>query len=610
MRNRLDDKAITAAQAALLIRPGDRVFVGTACATPQSLTHALEARDPAPADVALFHFLTTGALPEGAARSRYRHRTFFVGSDMRELARDGVAEYVPISLAQVPRLVANGRLAADVALIQVSPPDDFGYVSLGVSVDVTAAVVETARLVIAEINPNMPCTMGDSFLHVDRLDHVVMVDRPVLEYAHAPLDEVGERIARYIAGIIDDGSTLQVGLGRIPNEMLKYLVDRRDLGFHSDVVTDAIVELIERGLLTGRLKSHHRGKVVASYAVGTKRLYDLLHKNPMFSFHPIDHVCDPRVIAGHDRMVSVTQAFAVDLTGQVCSDQFEGEFYGGVGAQPDFLRGAARSVGGKPIICLRSTTDDGTASRIRALLKAGEGVTVARSDVHYVVTEFGIAHLFGKSIRERALALIEIAHPDFRAELLDEAKRLNYLPAEHKLVNMRAYAVEEERVVTTRDGRRLMIRPARASDIGAVQEIFYKMSQDDVYTRFFRRLPALSYGEAQRLANVDQDTECAFVAVEGGRENEKVAASSCYFLNQSTNMAEVAYMVNPGWQSTGLGSLLQAYMIEHAKKRAIRGFVAEILVGNSKMIALAKKACDNVSVHREGGTCEVSMLFD
>jgi acyl-CoA hydrolase len=435
----LGPKLVSAEKALATIRPGSRVYLGTGCAAPRSLIAGLEAMLPGPADLELVSFVTTSALPQqaGAPHSRYRHRAFFVGSDVRDLAGCGKLDYVPISLEEVPMLLASGLLPIDVALLQVSLPDVRGFVSLGVSVDLAPAVLGVARRVIAEVNPAMPRTHGESFVHLDRFDALVSVDAPLAEYRHPETGEVAERVARYIASIIEDGSTLQIGLGRVPNEALRHLTDRRDLGIHSDVITDAVVDLMEAGVVTGRRKTRHRDRIVASYCLGTRRLYDVVDDNPRFAFLPIDQVCDPQEVAANAHMVSITQAFAVDLTGQVCVDQFEGEFYGGVSTQAGFIRGAARSPGGKPIICLASTTDDG-ASRIKPLLEAGDGVGIARSDVHYVVTEYGIAYLFGKSIRERAVALIELAHPRWRDELLATAKRLGYVPPGARGANGRA----------------------------------------------------------------------------------------------------------------------------------------------------------------------------
>jgi acyl-CoA hydrolase/GNAT superfamily N-acetyltransferase len=605
-------KIVTAEEAVSIIKPGDHVFVGTASATPLTLVRALEQVDPPLPDVQLYHFLTDGAVVQknGVPKTRYRHRCFFISSDVRMAVALGMADYIPISLAQVPQLIENGRIPIDVALIQVSLPDEYGYVSLGVSVDITLSAVQNAKKVIAEINPCMPHTLGDSFFHLNKIDHLVMVETPVIEYQYPPADAVGEKIARYIASIIDDGSTLHIGIGRVPDAVLKYLLDRQDMGIHTDVITDSVIPLIERGIITGAQKSTHRGKIVASYCFGTRRLYNLIDRNPLFSFHPIEYVSDIHLISQQKRMVSVTQAFAADLTGQICADQFQGEFYSGVSTQPEFIRGTALAPGGKPIICLPSATEDGNSSRIRPLLLAGEGVTIARSDVHYVITEYGIAYLFGKSIRERTLSLIEIAHPKFRSWLLEEAKRLNYLPPGQTLKSSIGYPVSEERMVRLKNGSTTLIRPARASDVAGVQDIFYRLSQEDIYTRFFRGMRALSGSEAQRLCNVNYDTEVAFLAVTGTRENEKIVGSSCYFTNLSTNTAEVAFMIAPEWQSLGVGKALQERMIEYAKAHGLRGFTAVILSENHKMVNLAKHACTNVSFKRQDITYEVTMLFD
>jgi len=608
----LFESRLTTAEAALAaVRPGDHVFIGTACATPRTLVRALEHLDRPPDDVQLVHFLTNGAIEfkDGAPITRFGHTVFFVGSDLRELVKQGRADYVPVSLAQVPALIESGRIKIDVALVQVSPPDEHGFVSLGVSVDIAQAALRKARVVIAEVNPHMPRTLGDSFVPIERFASFVAVDHPVIEYVHAPADAVAERIARYVARIIDDGSTLQIGLGRIPNEMLKYLTHRRDLGIHSDVITDPIVDLIEKGVVTGRQKSLHPGQIVASFCMGTARLYGMLDRNPLFSFHPIEYVCDPAIIARNRKFVSVTQAFAVDLTGQICADQFEGEAYGGVGTQADFLRGAAASAEGKPIICLPSTTEDGAGSRIRPLLHEGEAATIPRSDVHYVVTEWGSAYLFGKPIRERALALIEIAHPKFRETLLAEAKRLGYLRADQTMRSSIAYPEAEEREITVKGGRRVLIRPARASDVNGVQDIFYKMGEHDVYTRFFTRLTSLSVSRAEHLCNVDYENEMAFVAVHGDEEESSIVGSSCYYVNHTTNMAEVAYMMRPEWQGCGLGSALHRRMIEYAKSKGLRGFTADVLVENFRMRRLFETVSENVSVEREGDVFEIRMMF-
>src|SRR5215475_8904893 len=603
-------KLVSAERATSAIRAGSRIYIGTGCAAPHSLLAALEAMNPGPPDLEFVSFLTTSALPqvEGASRTHYGHRTYFVGSEMRGLAASGQLDYVPISLEEVPRLLTSGRLSIDVALLQVSQPDARGFVSLGVSVDLAPAILSVARMVIAEVNPAMPRTHGDSFVHLDRFDALVKVDTPVAEYLHPKIGEIAEHIARYIASIIDDGSTLQIGLGRVPNEALRYLKDRRDLGIHSDVITDGIMDLVEAGVVTGRRKTRHRDRIVASYCLGTRRLYDFVDDNPRLAFLPIDQVCDPEEVAANARMVSITQAFALDLTGQVCVDQFEGEFYGGVSTQAAFIRGAGRSPGGKPIICLASTTEDG-ASRIKPMLEAGDGVGITRSDVHYVITEYGIAYLFGKSIRERALALIEVAHPRWREMLLTSAKQLGYVRSDQYLASQAAYPVHEECVVSLKDDLKILIRPARAGDAGALQALFHRLPPDDVYTRFFRHVRSLTYRELQTLCNVNHETEVAFMAVTGPRENEEVVGSACYFLNPTTNLAEVAFMVSPKWQGAGVGKALQARLLEYGMSRGVRGFVADILPRNASMLRLIARAPGVVTTSRDEDAVHVTVVF-
>lgn len=607
------EKVCSPQEALAALRNGDRVFVGTGCAAPVTLIQALESQPSVPADLELLHFFTIKAFDhdaQGQSTTRFRHRCFFIGTDMRQAMKQGLVEYVPIPIGQVPEMMSLGRIPVDVALIQVSLPDQFGYVSLGISVDVIPAAVAQARVVIAEVNPAMPRTFGESTLHVSRIHKLVPVERPITEFAPEPsAEEAVQRIGRYIAGIIEDGSTLQVGMGQLGHEALQHLTDRKDLGIHSDVISDAIVPLLQSGCLTGAKKTTHPFKIVTSMAVGTQELYDLVDHNPLFSFQPIQVVCDPVTIAAQHRMVSIAQAFAIDLTGQVCVDQYEGEFYSGLGSQGDFFRGAARSKGGKPIICMASTTPDGLTSRIRPALLAGEAATLARTDVHYVVTEYGIAYLFGKSIRQRATALIELAHPKFRPELFAQAQALGYIGANQTLHNLRAYPVEEEQTVALKDGRTVMLRPAKSTDAQGIRELFHHLSEEDVYTRFFRSVRGLSDAEVERLCNVNYENEVAFVATTGDREAEEIVAQSCYFINPTTNLADTAYMVHPEWQGSGLGSALQACMVEHARKRGLRGFEADILPGNTRMMRLARSGSPNVRVTEEEGTVHVTVLF-
>jgi acyl-CoA hydrolase/RimJ/RimL family protein N-acetyltransferase len=611
MATKWRDRAVAPEHAVRGIRHGERVFVGSACATPRTLLRALEALASPPAGVHLVHSLTDGAVfdRDGRARSSFRHSAFYLGRDMLRLSRSDGVDYVPMSLSEVPRLLEHHRLTFDVALVQASPPDDAGMCSLGVSVDITRAAVLSARRVIAEINPAMPRTGPHSEIPFDRFDHIVAVDDPIIEYLHEPLGPIAEQVARYVARIIDDGATLQIGLGRVPNEMLRFLGERQDLGIHSDVITEPLVDLVERGIVTGARKGLHQDQIVASMAMGTRRLYELIDGNPDVTFFPIEYVSDPAIIASNRAMVSVTQAFAIDLTGQVCSDTRDHALYGGIASQPDFHRGAIRSPGGKAIICLASTAADGS-SAIRLALSPGEAVAIPRADVHYVVTEYGTAYLFGRSLAERAVALIEIAHPEHRDALLAGAIESGLLPGRQTLRSHRAYPVEEVREAKLRDGRMVTVRPTRTGDAAALQDLFFRLRPEDVRTRFFRQLRSLTDEMAQHLCGVSYEQEMAFVAVVGEPESERIVGSSAYFLDFETGLADVSYMIDPEWQGVGLGRALQARTIEYARAHGVHGFTADVLSDNAAMLAVFRRSGYRVTSRVNDGVIELKLLFE
>jgi acyl-CoA hydrolase/RimJ/RimL family protein N-acetyltransferase len=593
-----NDRLVSAEAAVSVVRPGDQVFVGSACATPRSLVEALE-RLSRPG-VALVHFLTDRVGTGDPPRTNYRHRVFYAGRDVRALHHSGLVEYLPLSLGDVPELFRNGQIPLDVAMIQIAPPDPDGSCSLGISVDVTKAAALTARTVIAEVNPAMPRTAGDSRIPVDRIAHFVAVETPVVEYLHDPVGEAAAQIARYVARLIDDRCTLQIGLGRVPNQMLTYLTNRRGLAIHSDVITEPVADLVADGVISG--------PVVTSWAMGTRRLYDLLDGDPRFAFHPVEYVCDPAVIASHERMVSVTQAFAIDLTGQVCTETLDGALYGGVSTGPAFHRGALASPGGLAIVCLASRTPQGR-SAICLDLDPTEAVAIPRADVHWVITEYGTAYLFGRSLAERAVALIEIAHPDARKSLLDAAIGRGLVGPRQQLRSRSAYPVAEVRDVRLRDGREVCVRPTRTSDSGAMQELFHRLPEQDVESRFLQKLSSLTDTVAQYLCSVDYEQEMAFAAVVGPSERERIVAASSYYLSPATGLAEVAYMVDPQWQGAGLGGLLHARMLEYARERGVRGFRADVLMGNSRMMRVFERAGHRMSVRTSAGIEEVTMLF-
>lgn len=618
------EKITSAEKAVWNIRSGDRVFVGTACAAPWRLVHALENCEKPFKDVQLIHYVADKIYPmqEGVPVTRFKHKVFYVGMDEESFYKRGQRQdinFVPISISQVPRLFNLGRFPIDVALVQTTYPDEHGFVSLGISVDITKSAVENAKMVIAEINPNMPWTRGDSFVPVDDIDYMVEVDAPLTPFVHPKVDEdVSERIARYIASKIDDGSTLQVEMGRYTTGALRYLDNRKDLGIHSDVVTDEIIDLIEKGIITGREKTYYKNRIVTSYCMGTERLYRYIDQNPMFCFQPIETVCKSDHISRNRKMVSINQAWAIDLMGQVCSGQFGGNLYGGDSAKQDFIKGAAESEGGRPIICLESTyiKDGKKESRIRPLLKEGEGVTIARADVHYVVTEWGIENLFAKSIQERALRLIQIADPEFRDWLLERAKQLGYIREGYVLESKSAYPEHEERKVTLKNNETVLIRPAKASDFGGMQELFYHhLHIEDIETRFHGRLSYLPESKYDFLTNVDYEKTMAFVAVAGEPEDEKIIGNSAYAIvessysrDKSIDLAEFGYLIHPNWQGAGLGSAIKQRMIEYAKSKNVKGYFEEFFETNEKMKRLAEQT-ENATVTYENGKGRAEMLF-
>lgn len=599
------DRQVSATEAVSVVRAGDRVFVGSACATPRTLVEALEQLGRS--GVVLVHFLTDRVGTGDPPHTNYRHRVFYVGSDVRALhgvralREAGQVDYVPLSLADVPRLFQQERIPLDVAMVQVAPPDADGMCSLGVSVDVTKAAALAARTVIAEVNPAMPRTAGDSRIPVDRIASFVSVETPVIEYVHEPAGKVAEQIARYVARLIDDRATLQVGLGRVANEMLAHLTNRHELAIHSDVITEPIVDLVAAGVVTGPIST--------SLAMGSRRLYDLVDDDPRFGFYPIEHICDSAVIGSKERMVSVTQAFTIDLTGQVCMESLDGELYGGVSTGPAFHRGALASPGGMAIVCLASRTPAGHAA-IRLDLGPGEAVAIPRADVHWVVTEYGTAYLFGHSLAERAVALIEIAHPDDRKALLEASIERGLVGPRQHLRSRTAYPDAEVRDVRLRDGRKVCLRPTRTSDARAMQDLFYRLSEEDRETRFLHKLSSLTDSAAQYLCSVSYEDETAFAAVVGPSAHERIVAASCYFLNPATGLAEVAYMVDPEWQGLGLGGILHAGLVDHGRKHGARGLTADVLLGNARMMRVFERGDHSLSVETHSGVEELTMLFE
>jgi 4-hydroxybutyrate CoA-transferase len=416
-------------EALSCIKSGMRVYIQPGCAEPETLVEALMRRAPEVRDVEIVHMMTMGVAPYVAPdmAGHFRHNAVFIGPNVRDAINEGRADYTPIYLSEIEELFESGQMPLDLALISVSPPDSHGFCSFGVGVDTTLSAAKCARYVVAQVNSYMPRTYGDSFIHVNNINAIVESSRPLCELKRSKITDLHFAIARQVAGLVEDGAVLQTGIGGIPDAVLPLLTDRKDLGVHSELVGEGVIPLIEVGVITGARKNFKPRKVIVGFALGAKKMFDFVDNNPIFEFHPTSYTNDPELIARNDNMVAINSALQVDLTGQVCSDSIGNQFYSGIGGQVDFLRGASRSKGGKPIIAMSATAKSGSISRIVPTLSPGAGVVTSRGLVRYVVTEFGVAYLHGKTIRERARALIEIADPKFRDQLYEYCEKTKWL---------------------------------------------------------------------------------------------------------------------------------------------------------------------------------------
>jgi acyl-CoA hydrolase/GNAT superfamily N-acetyltransferase len=605
---------LTDARTALSrIRRGSRIFIGSACGEPQLLVQTLIDVAENLAGTEIIHFLDLGIAPytDEKFNEYFRHNALFIGASTRAAIKEGRADYTPVFLSEIPLLMERGSMKIDVALITVSPPDNNGYVSLGISVDITKTAAEVADYLVAEVNPNMPRTLGDSFLHVSEIDAFVENDLPLLEFIQPVPNNIAKAIGELIADLIENESTIQTGVGKIPSSVFPYLMNKKELGIHTETFTEGVIDLIEAGVITCRKKSLHPGKIVASFCMGTKRLYDYVHDNPLFEFRTCKYVNDPYVIAQNDKMVSINSALTVDLTGQVCSDSLGFEFYSGIGGQVDFVRGSAKSRRGKSIMVLPSITDDGKNSRIVPYLSPGSGVVVTRGDIHYVVTEYGIAYVHGKSIRERAMMLINIAHPDFRKELLEAAKKQGYIYKDQTLPVV-LYPKEYETYWTDKKGTQIFFRPVKATDERAIQDEIYALPEQDIYTRFFHSLKSFSHKVAMPLAAIDYNDKMAIAAVIGKEEpesREQIVAIGRYIRDPHSNFAEVAFTTHQDWQNRGIGTFLLQYLVRIAKEKNIKGFTADVLARNTHMMKVFSKAGHPLKTHLESGVYELEIPF-
>ncbi len=605
-------KVMTARQAVGLIRPGARIFIGSGCGSPQTLVEALVADDNPIADAEVYHYLTNGPAPyigEAFAR-KFRTHAFFVGANIREGIQAGRGDYIPIFLSDIPSLFKSGRIPLDAALIQTSPPDEHGHLSLGISVDVVKAAAENSLTIIAEVNPRMPRTHGESSISTNMVDAVVETDRELIEYRLPETGEVTRAIARNVAALIEDGSTIEVGIGTISQAVLEHLEGKNDLGIHTEGFHDAIIPLIEKGVVNGSRKTINRGKITASSCFGTRRLYDFVDGNPQFEFRPSDYVNDPNVISQHHRMVAVNTAIEVDMTGQAAGDSLGYDFLGGFGGKLDFNRGAAMAREGKSIIALASTARGGAVSRIVPHLSEGAGVGFSRAGVRFVVTEFGAADLFGKSIRERVVALAEIAHPDFRDELLQQARLRHYVyPHQRDIPPGQGSPGAFVSRRTLADGTAALFRPVRSSDATRLRDMFYHLSEKSIQFRFFQPMTVFPHKFVQDLCAIDQTRDMAVAALVHDTGGEQIVGIAHYFLTDG-DMAEVSFLVRDDWQDRGIGTDLLEILTGIARERGLAGFKTRMLIGNHQMMAVFQAAGQTLSVTVEEDQRIITYRFD
>ncbi len=597
------------------IQSGQRIFIGSSCGEPQMLVKGLADASLTFTDLEIVRMFSgeSTSLSKIAERSKSQNlniRSFYLGSANSKSFKGDLRFITPINLSDVHRLIKSQVLPIQVALIQVSPPDDFGWMSMGISVDVTGCAAETADLVIAQVNRKMPRVLGRSSIHVNDIDYFVEHDETLIEIGTYPDVKSASMIAKYVSRLVDDGSTMQMSLGGTSAANIEALLEKNDLGIHTQYVTNTIMKLMAMGVVTNKQKGFNNGKIICSNAIGNQDLYDLLEYNSGVEFHPSKYVNDPRNISKNNKMVAMNTGREIDLTGQVAVDALPFNNFSGVTGILDFFRGAAMSENGKSILMLTSTRKHHHESRIVPILK-NSAVVVPRSEVQYVVTEFGSVNLFGRSIQERATALISIAHPDFRDQLFEEAKELGILGPERSLrEEMHAIyplGLEETRVI---DGRTLTFRPVKLTDERSIQEHYYGLDQSDVVSRFFHEKKSFVSKQIERTFIIDYHKDLTIVAVEGQQGFERILAVGEYYLNPETEMAEIAFSVEKEWQGKGISSIVIRKLAEAARQRGIKGLTAYTAKGNKRMVKLFNTLNYKVKTSAQGGMIYLEASFD
>jgi len=577
------------------IKPGNRIYIGGGCSEPRDLMQKLIEHAPRLPDIEVMHALSISDLDYYAtsdSRDLFRYNAFFIGRSLRTYVRDGLADYTPMLLSEIPKLFKTGQIHLDTALVQVSPPNKKGFCSLGVNVDITKAMAESADKLVVEINPKMPYVYGDTLINMDDIDAFVLSNHDIIEFEFAKRDIIAKRIGKYVSSLVEDGSTIQIGIGKLPNAIIPSLKKKKNLGIHSVVITDAILDLVKKGVITGDQKILHKGKIISTFALGTRKLYDFINKNPAVEFYPCDYVNDPNIIGQNDKVVSINGAISIDITGQVNADSLGYRFYSGIGGLVDFTRGAARSKDGKPIIVLPSTAtlpDGKRISRIVPCLKSCSGVVLTRGMVHYVITEWGIAHLYGKNIRERALSIINIAHPDFREELLQHAINCNYVYPDQELPRTVAgrlslYPDKYERNVKLKNGKTVFIRPVKPADERMIQELHYSLDKKEVYYRFFTPMRDFRRYRIKRFVNIDYTSNMLLVVIYSERGKEEIIATGGFFQTEDPSEVEMAWVVRKDWRGNNITRILLDELVKIARELRYRTFCAHVIEENAPMM--------------------------
>lgn len=598
------------------IRRGDRIFIGTGCGEPRHLVQALmdhvRANPKALFDAEILH-ISFGSAPyaDEKFKRNFRLNSFYVGDQIREAVNRGIADYTPIFMSEVPGLFYQRIIPVDVALIQTSLPDRHGYLQLGINVDIVKAAVEMATLVIAQVNSYMPRVQGDGFVHMKDVDFILCHDEPLLEYGEEVDDEVARQIGKHVSRLIQDGDTIQVGLGSIPNGIVSSLEGKKHLGVHTELLGDGLVNLMKKGVVDNTQKQIDRGKAIAAFCMGKKRTYEFIDDNFSVELRTIDYTNNPMVIAQHPNMVAINSALAVDLTGQATAESIGKTLYSGIGGQADFMRGAALARNGKTILVLPSTAKGDTISRIVPFLKEGTGFTLHRGDVQYVVTEYGIAYLKGKSLRERAMELIAIAHPKFRQGLIDEARKSNLIYKDQAFVSGKRgeYPETLETFRTGKKGLEILLRPVKISDEQLLKDFFHRFSDESLYRRFFSMRKDLPHELLQKFVVIDYTQQMVILATIPDQKKEEIIGIGQYWIQDEMHTADLAFAVRDDYQNKGIGYQLILYLFHLAKRQGLLGFTAEVLVDNRPMMHLCRKVGMEVVRTDESGVYHLKIMF-